>query len=282
MDHIIEVNHVQKTFGKEQALRDLTFGVKKGDIFGFLGPSGAGKTTTIEILTGQQVPTSGEARVFGVPSKDMHHPHYLKRIGVMSDSSGLYERLSIRDNLLLFCELYDQPSTQVEEVLEIVNLTAEKNKRVSKLSKGMKQRTMLARALLHQPDLLFLDEPTGALDPANAQHIHHGLRTLNQRGTTIFLTTHDMNEAETLCSTVAFLDKGSIQLLDCPKKLRKQFGDGHLMVGLTDGREIMLPNEPASAEEIYQWMKNSEVETIEMNTPTLGDIFVEVTGRNLV
>ena len=134
-----------------------------------------------------------------------------KKIGVLTDNSGLYSRLSIYDNLKLYCELYEVPEKRIDEVLEIVNLKNEKKKIVSKLSKGMLQRVTLARTLLHEPELLFLDEPTSALDPVNSQHIHNGLRELNARGTTIFLTTHDMNEAELLCDRVAFLNKGQIQ-----------------------------------------------------------------------
>ncbi|GGA77645.1 ABC transporter ATP-binding protein [Ornithinibacillus halotolerans] len=282
MENIIEVKNLAKVFGNQTALEDVNFQVKKGETFGFLGPSGSGKTTTIKILTGQLMQTAGEANVFGVKNTALNNGKYRRRIGVLSDNSGLYQRLSIQDNLKLYCDLYDVPVKRMDEVLELVNLGDEKKKIVSKLSKGMTQRVLLARTLLHEPDLLFLDEPTSALDPANSKQIHDGLRRLNERGTTIFLTTHDMSEAETLCERVAFLHKGKIQLLDEPKKLRRQFADGSLTVELKDGQVVHLPGGTESADEVYRYMSNNEIVSIHSNEPTLGDIFVEITGRELV
>ncbi|WP_047985451.1 ABC transporter ATP-binding protein [Ornithinibacillus californiensis] len=282
MENIIEVKSLAKVFGNQPALEDVNFNVKKGETFGFLGPSGSGKTTTIKILTGQLLQTSGEAEVFGVKNSAINNGSYRRRIGVLSDNSGLYQRLSIEDNLKLYCDLYDVSKQRMEEVLELVNLGNEKKKIVSKLSKGMTQRVLLARTLLHEPELLFLDEPTSALDPANSKQIHEGLRRLNEKGTTIFLTTHDMSEAETLCNRVAFLNKGKIQLLDEPKALRRQFADGSLTVELKNGQFVTLPGGAEGAEEVYKYMSNNEVESIHSNEPTLGDIFVEITGRELV
>lgn len=186
MENIIEVKDLVKTFSNQPALEGVNFQVKKGEIFGFLGPSGSGKTTTIKILTGQMNPTTGSASVFGGPVSKLKQSDYRKRFGVLTDNSGLYERLSINDNLKLYCDLYDVPRSRIEESLAIVNLTNEKNKKTSALSKGMKQRVILARTLLHEPELLFLDEPTSALDPTNTLHIYEGLRALNAKGTTIF------------------------------------------------------------------------------------------------
>ena len=185
--------------------------MKKGETIGFLGPSGSGKTTTIKILTAQLHPTAGEINVFGKPINKLKEPSFMKRIGILTDNSGLYERLTIFDNLSLYCDLYEVSKDRIDEVLESVNLRNEKNKQVQKLSKGMKQRATLARAILHKPDLLFLDEPTSALDPVNTKHIHEGLRKLSEEGTTIFLTTHDMHEAEEFCDRVAFLHDGEIK-----------------------------------------------------------------------
>lgn len=282
MENIIEVKNLAKVFGNQSALEDVNFQVKKGETFGFLGPSGSGKTTTIKILTGQLLQTSGDAEVFGVKNTALNTAAYRKRIGVLSDNSGLYQRLSIEENLKLYCDLYDVPRKRMDEVLDLVNLSGEKKKIVSKLSKGMTQRVLLARTLLHEPDLLFLDEPTSALDPANSKQIHDGLRLLNEKGTTIFLTTHDMSEAETLCNRVAFLNKGKIQLLDEPKALRRQFADGSVMVELTNGQVISLPGGAEGADEVYKYMSNNEIVSIHSNEPTLGDIFVEITGRELV
>lgn len=210
MGNVIDVSQLKKTFNNSIAIKSLDFNVKKGEVFGFLGPSGSGKTTTIKILTGQIRHTSGYAQVFGEDVSLLKQSHYRKRFGVLTDNSGLYDRLSIYDNLKLYCDLYDVSYKRIEDVLNIVSLYDERQKRVTELSKGMKQRTVLARTLLHEPELLFLDEPTSALDPVNAHHIYDGLRALNDKGTTIFLTTHNMDEADLLCDRVAFLNKGEI------------------------------------------------------------------------
>src|SRR6185312_7200409 len=183
-----------------------------------------------------------------------------------------YGRLSIYDNLKLYCELYGVAEKRIDEVLTIVNLTNEKKKVVSKLSKGMLQRVTLARTLLHEPELLFLDEPTSALDPVNSQHIHNGLRELNARGTTIFLTTHDMNEAELLCDRVAFLDKGKIQLMDEPTKLRRNYSDSTMTVELKNEEKVVLKSTAEGAQQLFDLMSSNNVVAIHSNEPTLGDI----------
>lgn len=281
MENIIEVTKIAKMFSNQSALKDVSFHVKKGETFGFLGPSGSGKTTTIKVLTGQLAQTDGEARVFGVPVSKLKEPTYRRKIGILTDNSGLYMRLSVYDNLKLYCDLYDVPYSRIEEVLEMVNLQEAKKKVVSKLSKGMLQRVTLARAFLHKPELLFLDEPTSALDPVNTKHVYRGLENLKAQGTTIFLTTHDMYEAETLCDRVAFLNNGIIQLLGAPQELRQSFADHTLTVVLTDGRREIIDKGPNGATALYKLMSENKVESIYSNEPTLGDIFVEVTGRKL-
>lgn len=284
MDNILSVEGLKQVFSKETAIDDMNFEVKQGEIFGFLGPSGSGKTTTIKILTGQLHPTSGSALLFDVPSTKINDPKYLKRIGVITDNSGLYSRLSVYDNLNLYCELYSVKNKRkrIDEVLGMVNLMDAKSKVVSKLSKGMLQRVTLARALLHEPELLFLDEPTSSLDPANSRHIHRGLQELNRKGTTIFLTTHDMQEAESLCHRVAFLNNGKVQLLDEPSKIQREYSDDTLTVELTGGEKRILKHGPEGARKMYEYMMNDQVVTINSNEPTLGDIFVDVTGRGLL
>ena len=282
MENIIEVKSLAKIFGNQTALEDVSFQVKKGETFGFLGPSGSGKTTTIKILTGQLTQTSGEVKVFGRSASFLRKADFRKRIGVITDNSGLYTRLSIYENLKLYCELYGVPLTRIDEVLEMVNLNNDSKKVISKLSKGMIQRVTLARAFLHEPELLFLDEPTSALDPTNSKHIHDGLRKLNEKGTSIFLTTHDMSEAETLCNRVAFLHKGKIRRMDKPKTLRREFSDSTLLIELKDGREVLIPSGPEGADQLYKYMEGNQIVSIHSNEPTLGDIFVEITGRELI
>lgn len=282
MENAIEVKGLSKYFSNFKAVEDVHFKVKKGEIFGFLGPSGSGKTTTIKILTGQLDPTEGEALVFGESVSNLKNPKERKRFGVLTDNSGLYGRLSIYENLKLYCQLYDLPLSKIDESLAFVNLKEESKKKVSTLSKGMTQRVILARAILHEPELLFLDEPTSALDPVNTLHIYDGLRALNKKGTTIFLTTHDMQEADTLCDRVAFLNKGKIQLLDKPSELKKKYADATLTVELANNEKVVLRKDEEGAEEMFQLMKGNQVVTVHSNEPTLGDIFVKVTGGELV
>ncbi len=281
MANIIEVSSLEKIFSNQHALVDVSFHVKKGEIFGFLGPSGSGKTTTIKILTAQLEATSGSVHVFGVPAGRLAGNQYRRKMGLLSDNSGLYARLSIEDNIKLFCDLYDVPHTRIDEVLDMVNLKHEKKKMVSKLSKGMTQRVLLARAFLHEPELLFLDEPTSALDPLNTKHIYSGLERLREKGTTIFLTTHDMYEAEVLCDRVAFLNEGTIQLLGSPKALRQKFSQPTLTVETLDGSKIIVSKGPEGAQEMHDLMAANKVVSVHTNEPTLGDIFVNVTGRKL-
>ena len=281
MENVIEVTELMKSFGNKVALKNVNFSVKKGETIGFLGPSGSGKTTTIKILTAQLHPTAGEINVFGKPINKLKDPSFMKRIGILTDNSGLYERLTIFDNLSLYCDLYEVSKDRIDDVLDSVNLRNEKNKQVQKLSKGMKQRVTLARAILHKPDLLFLDEPTSALDPVNTKHIHEGLRKLSEEGTTIFLTTHDMHEAEELCDRVAFLHNGEIKLFDEPQKLRARYDSSSISLLLKGNHTIEVEKNEEGAKEIYRYMKEGKVLTIHSNEPTLGDIFVQLTGRDL-
>lgn len=281
MENIIEVKNLTKAFSNKVVLKDVSFEVKKGETFGFLGPSGSGKTTTIKILTSQLIHTKGEINVFEEPLQKQKKNAYLKKVGILTDNSTLYERLSIYDNLLLYCKLYEVSKTRIDEVLEDVNLLNDKKTIVQKLSKGMKQRVVLARALLHQPEILFLDEPTSALDPVNTKHIYEGLRKLNKEGTTIFLTTHDMSEAEELCDRVAFLHQGAIKLLDTPQNLRLQFSKGSISLVLKGGNSLTVKNDEQGAKQISNYMINGELLSIHSNEPTLGDIFVQLTGSEL-
>ncbi|TQR21003.1 ABC transporter ATP-binding protein [Psychrobacillus vulpis] len=282
MENAIEVKGLAKYFSNFRAVESIDFHVKKGEIFGFLGPSGSGKTTTIKILTGQLDPTVGEAFVFGEKVSKLKNSNARKRFGVLTDNSGLYVRLSIFDNLKLYCQLYDLPISKIDEALGFVNLKEASKKKVSELSKGMMQRVLLARAILHEPELLFLDEPTSALDPVNTLHIYEGLRALNKKGTTIFLTTHDMHEADTLCDRVAFLNKGKIQLMDEPRNLKKQYADSTITMELTNDEQVTIRKDAAGAEAMYQLMMENRLVTVHSNEPTLGDIFVRVTGGELV
>lgn len=282
MENLIEINHLQKRFKEKTALKDVNFQVKEGEVFGLLGPSGSGKTTTIKILTGQLTLTAGDVSVLGMTPDVFKTANYKAQIGILSDNSALYERLTIADNLKLFCKLYGAPMEQIDNMLGEVNLLGEKNTVVSKLSKGMKQRVLLAKALIHQPKLAFLDEPTSALDPGNVIHIHKGLQALNKAGTTIFLTTHDMEEATLLCDRVAFLNEGKIQEIDRPDSLRYKYSTNDFHIETKDGKKLTIKNDPAHADEIKSLIASGSIKRMDTDYPTLGEIFLKLTGKELV
>lgn len=279
---VIRVERVRKTFGDRDALAEVSFNIPKGEIFGFLGPSGAGKTTLIKILTAQLNPTSGQARVFNQPAETMRQSAQKMRFGILTDNSGLYERLSVEENLELYRKLYDLPPSAVDQVLQFVNLSADRKKKANLLSKGMRQRVLLACAIIHEPELLFLDEPTSALDPVNAAHIYKGLRYLNERGTTIFITTHNMAEAELICNRVAILYQGRIQTIGSPKELKRQHRENVIQVDLINGEAHELPVDGVTADRIADWMKQGLIERLETKEPSLGDIFIKMTGSELL
>lgn len=282
MNYAIQVKQLRKEFNEKAALEKVNFEVEQGEIFGLLGPSGSGKTTTIKILTGELKKTAGEVSVLGMMSDDFTSSYFKSQIGILSDNSTLYERLTIYDNLKLFCKLYNAPLKRIDEVLSEVNLKDEKKKVVSKLSKGMKQRVLLAKALIHKPKLVFLDEPTSALDPGNMIHIHQGLRALNKAGTTIFLTTHNMEEATELCHRVAFLHKGQIQELDEPDYLRYKYSTNTFHIETFDGKYLDIENNPDNADQIKELITKGLVKRMYSDNPTLGQIFLQVTGKELV
>ena len=221
----IEVQNLTRDYNGLRAVDHISFTVEPGEIFGFLGPNGAGKTTTIKMLTGQLRPTEGTARVMDcdvVEERQQLKP----QIGVVFDSQNVYERLSARDNLLFTARLYGVDKRRVDEVLNMVGLTQRAKDKVKKYSNGMKQRLVIARALLHGPKVLFLDEPTRGLDPNVARDIRAFVVELSGQGVTVFLTTHYMEEADHLSNRVAILDQGKIVALGTPAELKAQHGDG--------------------------------------------------------
>ncbi len=277
---LISVRVVGKAFSGKQALKDLSFEVRTGEIFGFLGPSGAGKTTTIKLATRQLKADEGEIILFGKPIWDLHQDVF-DRVGVLSDNSGLYERLSVGDNLVLYADLKRIPHKSIDELLAQVGLADEKAKPVKTLSKGMKQRLMLARAVLHKPSLLFLDEPTAALDPGTSLQIHQLLRQLNREGTTIFLTTHNMEEADKLCHRVAFLNHGSIVACDTPEAHKLSHASNSLTARTEKGAMKTVEKSADGLRELTEWLSGESLLTLHSQEPNLEEVFLQLTGRNL-
>ena len=220
----INVQDLTRDYNGLRAVDGINFAVEQGEIFGFLGPNGAGKTTTIKMLTGQLRPTSGEAQVMGcdvVTERQRLKP----QIGVVFDSQNIYERSSGRDNLRFYARLYRIKKARVEEVLAQVGLTDRARDKVKTYSNGMKQRLVIARALLHKPKVLFLDEPTRGLDPNVARDVRAIVTELANQGMTVFLTTHYMEEADQLSDRVAIIDQGRFVALDTPENLKAEYGE---------------------------------------------------------
>jgi len=281
MENVISMKNVLKDFGGVRAIKQLTLDVPNGEIFGFLGPSGAGKTTTIKIATGQLVPSGGEVRIFGKPILTNKNNAF-QHIGVLSDNSGVYERLSVYDNLALFADIYGVSHKRIDEVLARVGLGAEKAKQAKKLSKGMRQRLMIARAVLHKPQLLFLDEPTASLDPGTMLEIHKLLRQLNSEGMTIFLTTHNMEEADKLCHRVAFLNAGEIVEMDSPENLKLKYANDAIRVLVGESRRVeIVGKDLAGGQKIKTWLETGQLVSIHSMEPNLEEIFLKLTGRAL-
>lgn len=279
--NIISMTGVIKKFKEKTAISGLSFNVKEGEIFGFLGPSGSGKTTTIKLLTSQLLQTSGSINVFGEDPYKNKKDIY-KSIGILSDNSGIYSRLSVKDNLMLYARINDVTEKEVIEVLGKIGMGDSIKTEAKKLSRGMKQRLMLAIALLHKPKLLFLDEPTSALDPGNTLEIHKLLKELNREGTTIFLTTHNMDEADRLCDRVAFLNDGKIVDLGRPIDLKLKYTNNNIKVILKDGNKgVIVKNDLEGSNNIKKWMDNGELIGIHSMEPTLEEVFLKLTGREL-
>ncbi|WP_223356231.1 ABC transporter ATP-binding protein [Streptococcus australis] len=275
MTSMVVAKNIVKTFGRKRALNSINFEIREGEIFGFLGPSGSGKTTMINILTGQLLPDSGITQLLGKDSQDLH-PTDLEKIGIVSDQSGFYEKLSLEKNLLLYAKLYGVNLNRVDELLDKVGLLASKKILAEQLSTGMKQRMLLARALINQPKILFLDEPTSGLDPTTSKSIHELLVQLKESGATIFLTTHDMNEATLLCDHLALLNKGKLIEQGSPADIIQKYNTNKRIKVIYKNRQ----------ERIFDFSELSTLATNDLISihscePTLEEIFIRLTGEKL-
>ena len=272
---MIVVKNVTKKFGQKVALEEISFEVNKGEIFGFLGPSGSGKTTMIKILTGQLNADSGQTELLGKVSEKLT-PADLEQIGLVSDTSGFYEKLSLYKNLQAYAKLYGKPNARVDEVLKQVDLYDSKNLAAEKLSTGMKQRMFLARALINKPQVLFLDEPTSGLDPTTSKKIHELLLDLKEAGTTIFLTTHDMNEATLLCDCLSLLNRGHLIEYGTPSSIIQKYNhEKKVQLTFADETHTQITFEELGQTDLAQ------VVAIHSCEPTLEEIFIQLTGEKL-
>ena len=280
--NVIEVHNLVKKFDTKKVINEINFNVREGEIFGFLGPSGAGKTTLIKMLIGEYSITGGEALVFGtIPNK--LNEEITNKISAVMDNFGLYERLTVYENLEVFSNIYNTDKKDIDKILKKVELFDSKNVIASKLSKGMSQRLILARALVNKPKLLFLDEPTSGLDPATSLKIHSLLFELRDAGTTIFLTTHNMEEATKMCDEVALLHLGKIVEFGSPKDICMRHNKYQVFNVLTkDNKELTFKSNKTDAKKLATLFENGEVLSIHSSEPTLETVFIELTGKELV
>jgi len=311
MENAIEVSSLTKRYGHVTAVNAMSFQVARGEVFGLLGPNGAGKTTTIRMLTGLTKPTTGTAKVAG---RDCVRESLAvkQRIGIVSEVSNLYNEMSAWDNLMFIGELYgvDKPTrtAKAKELLKVFQLYERRNNRLGTYSKGMKRRVRIAAALVHNPEVLFLDEPTSGLDVQSSRLIRLIVRELNRKGTTVFLTTHYIEEADELCNKVAIIREGRIIAEDSPEKLKASLQSERILEvafnkdvpGLEallrdngsvvdvsrqgDRYHIHTTNASIVVKEVAQLASLNDLEIVSINTkqPSLEDVFVKYTGLDAV
>lgn len=303
----------------KKAINGIDFNINDGDIFGFLGPSGAGKTTTQRIIVGLLRNYSGSVEVMGLERRKWGKD-FFEKIGVVFDFPNLYEKLTAYENLALFGSYYHNNMANKEELLDSVGLLPDRDKRVENYSKGMKMRLNFIRSIIHDPDLLFFDEPTSGLDPVNAKIIRNMILELKKRGKTIFLTTHNMTEAEYLCDRVAFIIEGKVPVIDSPAELKLKHGRKTVEIvyypgnaadtdnaGIGESTENVTSISKAtdtgsdnpdpkskhcltvqfplagigSNKQFLETLGRYEIRTMHTQEATLEDIFIKLTGREL-
>lgn len=281
---MIEVMDLTFSYGKDkQALHGLSFTVEDGEIFGFLGPNGSGKSTTQKILTGILNEYGGRVALFGKDFSKAHNRNLYQKIGVLFEFPYLYSNLSAVDNLKYFSSFY--PKEQLRDIGDILEELEFKpdflKKPVSTYSKGMRQRASMARALISNPKLLFLDEPTSGLDPSGAVLFRKIIEKERRKGTTVFLTTHNMLDADLLCDRVAFLSNGNIMALDTPQNLKERNSNHRIVVEyLYQGKRQAKTIEAPELEDGIPFAYDKII-SVHSQEPSLEDIFIQYTGRGL-
>lgn len=284
---IIEVDQLEYTYPgtTKTVLHDIHFSISAGEVFGFLGPSGAGKSTTQKILIGSLKNYTGSVKVLGTEIKSTD-PDYYERIGVAFEFPNFYSKFTALENLNMFRSLYKSETQDPMCLLEQVGLEDAAHMKVSQLSKGMKMRLNFCRSLLHHPSILFLDEPTSGLDPVNSKRMKELILKEKAAGTTIVITTHNMQAAEELCDRVAFIVDGQIALIDSPRELKLRHGKKNIRVEYLKDQELITEHFPmnglADNLSFINLLRNEQIETIHSLEATLEQIFIDVTGRSLV
>ncbi len=285
MKKVISVEKITYSYNKKPAVDSISFYIEEGKILGFLGPNGAGKTTTLKLLTGQLVPQGGKISILGIEMLAKKKEKIQAQIGVCFEEKNLYEDMSASENLKFFASLFGIKKFNPQELLEKVGLSSEGKDKVANFSKGMKQRLMVARTLVNSPKVLFLDEPTDGLDPVSSEAIRKVILEEKRKGVTIFLTTHDMIEADKLSNRVAFINEGKIVALDTPDNLKHQYGKRILKIRYPQNNELKEEKLSLESKEtgnrIKEILSSYNVRDMHTEEATLEDIFIQLTGRKL-
>lgn len=285
--NVIRISNLSYCYGnatdEKKVLDGVNLSIAPAEVFGLLGPSGAGKTTLIKLITGQLKVKDGQIRLMGKDSNELAGQDFC-RVGIMMEQLGVYERLSCYDNLKLFAMLGGVKNSSVSErvkaALRKVCLEESAGTLAMNLSKGMRSRLLLARAILNSPEVLFLDEPTSGLDPKTAKEIHNFILEEKEKGTVIFLTTHNMAEAEALCDNVALLNDGKIVEYGEPREMCLRYNhQKKIVIHLTDGACVELQHSALAGEAIAGYLGEGKVATIHSGEPNLETVFMELTGR---
>lgn len=307
MNEAVRAENLTKFYGELCAVNHISFEVEKGEIFGFLGPNGAGKTTTVRMLTGISIPTEGTAEIMGYDIQ-RHSVEAKELMGIVPDISNVYNELSAWDNLTFTGKLYSMPKADREnrarELLELFDLYERRDEKVETYSRGMKRRICIAMALINRSSILFLDEPTSGLDVQSVLAIRKLIRKLNKDGLTIFLTTHNMEEASQMCDRVAIINRGKIVAIDSPEKLKRTIESlqsievafekatptvSNDLNNLPNVNEVikqgdkfrLFTDDPSGIlAELWDYANSNGLKIITLNTlgPSLGDVFVKLTG----
>jgi ABC-type multidrug transport system ATPase subunit len=282
--YAIEVTDLRFSYGQVRAVDGVSLAVAPGEILGVLGPNGAGKSTTIKMISGQLRPASGEIRILGLPMP-AERDEIQSRLGVCFEEKNLYGAMSAEENLRFFAKLFGIRDLDPGPLLARVDLSARAKDRVSGFSKGMRQRLMMARALVNQPDVLILDEPTDGLDPVSAIKVRELVQQEAQRGAAVLLTTHDMHEADELSDRVAFINAGKVLVEDTPESLKLQLGTRSLTIRTRGGdgvrEEVIAMDDPGASDRVTAAMADPALLTLHSAEATLEDVFVEYAGRGL-
>jgi len=283
---MIKVEALYHSYTKDEkyAVKDVSFEIAKGEVFGFLGPSGAGKSTTQGVLTGLLPLQKGSVTVAGY---DMRHPRreMFNKIGVSFEQSNVYGRLTALENLRFYSKLFNVKTRDPAELLKIAGLEGTGDQKAGEFSKGMKHRLTFVRSMLNNPELWFLDEPTTGLDPAISSQIKDIIKEENEKGVTVFLTTHNMFVADELCDRVAFIIDGEIKLIDSPRNLKLQYGEKLVGVEYRDNGELRKESLSLVIDEdkkrLNELIDSEKIELMHTKEATLEEIFIKVTGRGL-